>query len=44
MPNVENVNRFLLSKHDKEKTVGAGVAGAEKQFADGLRVAENICH
>src|ERR1700674_3780753 len=34
MPNVEYVNRFI--KHNKEETICATVARAEKQFADGL--------
>ena len=36
MPNVENVNRFLFSKHDKQETVRAAIARAEEQFANGL--------
>src|SRR5208337_495626 len=32
----EYVNRFLLRKYHKQKTIGAAVARAEKQFADGL--------
>ena len=34
MPNVQYVNRFI--KHNKEETISAAVARAEKQFADGL--------
>ena len=30
MANVENVNRFLFSKHDKQETVSAAIARAEK--------------
>ncbi len=36
MPYVQDVNRFLFIKHNKEKTIGATVPRAEKQLADGL--------
>ena len=34
MPNVQYVNRLV--EHNKKETIGATVARAEKQFADGL--------
>ena len=34
MPNVQYVNRSL--EHNKEEAIGAPVAGAEEQFADGF--------
>lgn len=36
VPNVENVDRLLFSKHDKQETVGTTIAGSEEKFADGL--------
>jgi hypothetical protein len=34
MPNVQYVDRLI--KHNKQETIGAAVARAEKQFADRL--------